>query len=155
MTQPPENPIIEGQDRRDGNKLVTNAPHPLARRAESAKMTMCDLHIEATRLAATAEGGRMTDRNGLTEPPAEPRALLGLLYGVIEEAERYEGCLQGTDRIHDRELADFLRELRDETRSRARSGRNPPCPAVGQRRGPVNHRRLCPTEEPRLLSIFL
>jgi trans-2-enoyl-CoA reductase len=61
----------------------------------------------------------MTDRNGLTEPPAEPRALLGLLYGVIEEAERYEGCLQGTDRIHDRELADFLSELRDETRSRA------------------------------------
>ena len=61
----------------------------------------------------------MTDRNGLTEPPAEPRALLGLLYGLIEEAERYEGCLQGTDRIHDRELADFLRELGDETRRRA------------------------------------
>ena len=61
----------------------------------------------------------MTDRNGLTEPLAEPRALLGLLYGVIDEAERYEGCLQGTDRIHDRELADFLSELRDETHSRA------------------------------------
>ena len=58
----------------------------------------------------------MTDRNGLTEPPAEPSAVL---YGVIKEAERYEGCLQGTDRIHDRELADFLSELRDETRSRA------------------------------------
>ncbi len=61
----------------------------------------------------------MTDRNGPTEPPAEPRALLGLLFGVIEEADRYEGCLQGTDRIHDRELADFLSELRDETRRRA------------------------------------
>jgi hypothetical protein len=53
----------------------------------------------------------MTDRNGLTEP----RALLGLLYGVIEEAERYEGRLQGTARIHHRELADLLRELRNET----------------------------------------
>jgi len=61
----------------------------------------------------------MTDRNGLTESPAEPRALLGLLYGVIEEAERYEGCLQGTERLHDRELADFLGELRDGTRRRA------------------------------------
>ena len=100
--------------------MVTNAPHPLTRHAESAKMIKCNMHIEATRLAATAEGGRMTDRNGLTEPPAEPRALLGVLYGVIEEAERYEGCLQGTDRIHDdRELADFLSELRDETRRRA------------------------------------
>ena len=61
----------------------------------------------------------MNDRNSFTEPAAEPRALLGLLYGVMEEAERYEGCLKGTDRIHDRELADFLRELRDETRRRA------------------------------------
>jgi hypothetical protein len=57
----------------------------------------------------------MTDRNGLTEP----RALLGLLYGVIEEAQRYEEDLQGTERLHDRELADFLRELREETRNRA------------------------------------
>jgi len=61
----------------------------------------------------------MTDRNGLTESPAEPRALLGVLYGVIEEAERYEGCLQGTERLNDRELADFLSELRDGTRRRA------------------------------------
>ena len=66
----------------------------------------------------------MTDRNGPNESPAEPRALLGVLYGVIEEAERYEGRLQGTDRIHDRELADFLRELRDETRNRADRAEN-------------------------------
>ena len=58
----------------------------------------------------------MTDRNSFTEPAAEPRALL---YGVMERAARYEEDLQGTDRLHDRELADFLRELRDETRNRA------------------------------------
>ena len=61
----------------------------------------------------------MTDRNNFTEPAPEPRALLGLLYGVMEEAERYEERLQGTERLHDRELAGFLRELRDETRRRA------------------------------------
>ncbi len=61
----------------------------------------------------------MTDRNSFTEPAAEPRILLSLLYGVIEEAERYEDRLQGTERLHDRELAGFLRELRDETRRRA------------------------------------
>ena len=61
----------------------------------------------------------MPDRNSSTEPAAEPRALLGLLYGVIEEAQRYEEDLQGTERLHDRELADFLRELREETRDRA------------------------------------
>jgi hypothetical protein len=61
----------------------------------------------------------MTDRNSFTEPVAEPRALLGLLYRVMEEAVRYEEALQGTERLNDRELADFLRELRDETRDRA------------------------------------
>ena len=61
----------------------------------------------------------MTDRNSFTEPAAEPRVLLSLLYGVIEEAERYEDRLQGTERLHDGELAGFLRELRDETRKRA------------------------------------
>ncbi len=61
----------------------------------------------------------MTDHNSFTEPAAEPRVLLSLLYGVIEEAERYEDRLQGTERLHDRELAGFLRELRDETRKRA------------------------------------
>jgi hypothetical protein len=61
----------------------------------------------------------MTDRNGFTEPVAEPRALLGLLYSVMEEAARYEEDLQDTERLHDRELADFLRELREETRDRA------------------------------------
>ena len=61
----------------------------------------------------------MTDRNSFTEPAAEPRVLLSLLYGVMEEAERYEDLLQGTERLHDRELAGFLRELRGETRRRA------------------------------------
>ena len=61
----------------------------------------------------------MTDRNRFTEPAADPRSLLSLLYGVMEEAERYEDCLQGIERLHDRELADFLRELRDESRRRA------------------------------------
>ena len=61
----------------------------------------------------------MTDRNSFTEPAAEPRILLGLLYSVMEEAARYEENLQGTERLHDRELADFLRELREETRNRA------------------------------------
>ncbi len=67
----------------------------------------------------------MTHRNSFTEPAAEPRAaLLGLLYGVMEEAERYEEDLQGTERLHDRQLADFLRELRDETRNRADRAEN-------------------------------
>ena len=61
----------------------------------------------------------MTDRNNFTEPTADPSDLLGLLYGVMKEAERYEERLQGTERLHDRELAGFLRELRDETRRRA------------------------------------
>jgi hypothetical protein len=58
----------------------------------------------------------MTDCNSFTEPVAEPRALL---YSVMEEAARYEEDLQDTERLHDRELADFLRELREETRDRA------------------------------------
>jgi trans-2-enoyl-CoA reductase len=61
----------------------------------------------------------MTDRNNFTEPAADPSDLLGLLYDVMEEAERYEERIQGTERLHDRELAGFLRELRDETRRRA------------------------------------
>ncbi len=61
----------------------------------------------------------MTDRNSFTEPAADPHGLLVLLYGVMEEAARYEEDLQGTERLHDRELADFLRELRDESRRRA------------------------------------
>ncbi len=61
----------------------------------------------------------MTDRNSSTEPAADPHGLLVLLYGVIEEAGRYEDHLRGTERLHDRELADFLRELRDESRRRA------------------------------------
>ncbi len=66
----------------------------------------------------------MTDRNSSTEPAAEPRILLSLLYGVMEEAERYEEDLRGTERLHDRELADFLAELREETRNRADRAEN-------------------------------
>ena len=61
----------------------------------------------------------MTNRNSFTQPAAEPRFLLSLLYSVMEDAARYEEALQGTERLNDRELADFLRELRDETRNRA------------------------------------
>ena len=61
----------------------------------------------------------MTDRNSFTELAADPRTLLGLLYDVVEEAQRYEDRLRGTERLPDRELADFLGELRDETRRRA------------------------------------
>jgi hypothetical protein len=61
----------------------------------------------------------MTNRNSYTKPAVEPSDLLGLLYSVMEEAARYEEALQGTGRLDDRELADFLRELRDETRDRA------------------------------------
>ena len=61
----------------------------------------------------------MTNRNRYTDPAADPRELLGLLYGVMEEAARYEEALQDTGRLDDRELADFLRELRDEARDRA------------------------------------
>ena len=57
--------------------------------------------------------------SGGPESAADPRMLLSLLYGVIEEAERYEDRLRGTERLHDRELADFLCELRDETHRRA------------------------------------
>ena len=65
----------------------------------------------------------MTDRDSFTESAADPRMLLGLLYGLIEEAERYEEPLRGAERLHDRELADFLRELRDETHRRAERAR--------------------------------
>ncbi len=61
----------------------------------------------------------MTDRDSYTESEADPRILLSLLYDVMEEGERYEGRLRGAERLHDRELADFLRELRDESRRRA------------------------------------
>ena len=50
---------------------------------------------------------------------AEPRDLLGLLYGVMEEAQRYEDCPRVAERFGDQELADFFRELRDESRGRA------------------------------------
>ncbi len=60
-----------------GYKQVTNAPRALACYEISAKITICTLHI--------AEGGPMTHRNSFTEPAAEPRALLGLLYGVMHE----------------------------------------------------------------------
>ncbi len=39
-----------------------------------------------------------------------------LLYGVLEDAKKYEDCLETIEVIHDEELAGFLHELRDDTR---------------------------------------
>jgi hypothetical protein len=64
----------------------------------------------------------MTNRDRFTGTAAEqpPRVPLStLLYGVLKDARKYEDLLENIEVIHDDELAEFLRELRDEARSKA------------------------------------
>ena len=54
----------------------------------------------------------MTNRHRSTGIVAGTRVPLSvLLYGVLEDAKKYEDCLETMEVIHDEELADFLREL--------------------------------------------
>jgi hypothetical protein len=63
----------------------------------------------------------MTNRDRFTESDTELSTLLSVLYSVVEDAKRYEGYLkENPQEIYDRELADFLGELRDETSRRAK-----------------------------------
>ena len=66
----------------------------------------------------------MTHRNSFTEPADEPRACSACSTRDAREAARYEEDLQGTERLHNRQPADLLRELRDETRNRADRAEN-------------------------------
>ena len=63
----------------------------------------------------------MTNRDRFTATAAEqPRVPLStLLYGVLEDARKYEDLLENIEVIHDDELSEFLRGLRDEARSTA------------------------------------
>jgi hypothetical protein len=62
----------------------------------------------------------MTSPDRLTETTTEPRRTpFSVLYSVLEDAKKYEGYLQNTEPIHDQELAEFLDQLRDETRKMA------------------------------------
>ncbi len=62
----------------------------------------------------------MTSRDRFTETTTEPHSTpLSVLYSVLEDAKKYEGYLQNTGPIHDQELAEFLDQLRDETRRAA------------------------------------
>jgi hypothetical protein len=62
----------------------------------------------------------MTIRDRFTQTSPQPRSTpLSVLYSVLEDAKKYEGYLQNTGPIHDQELAEFLDQLRDETRRAA------------------------------------
>ncbi len=62
----------------------------------------------------------MISRNRFTETSPELRSTsLSVLYSLLEDAKKYEGYLQNTGPIHDQELAEFLDQLRDETRGAA------------------------------------
>ena len=63
----------------------------------------------------------MTDRDHSMDSTAELPTALSVLYGVMEDAQKYKDYLKdNAQRIHDHELADFLFELRDETSTRAK-----------------------------------
>lgn len=44
---------------------------------------------------------------------------LAALYRLLDEARRYEGYAEDVGRAYDEELADFFREVREESRGRA------------------------------------
>ncbi len=63
----------------------------------------------------------MADRDHYTESVPERPTPLSVLYSVVDDAQRYSDYLEGNAQgIYDRELADFLLELRDETSRRAK-----------------------------------
>jgi hypothetical protein len=63
----------------------------------------------------------MTDRDRSTESATVLLTPLGVLYSVVEDAQRYKDFLEeNAQGIYDQELADFLIELRVETSRRAK-----------------------------------
>ena len=63
------------------------------------------------------EEGEMTDDWGPTG--TESRAALAALYRILEDARRYEEYAEVAKRAYDEELADFFREVQEESRGRA------------------------------------
>jgi phytoene dehydrogenase-like protein len=61
----------------------------------------------------------MTDDRRPADTEAEPRATLAALYRLLEDAQRYEEYAEVAQRAYDEEIADFFRELREESRGRA------------------------------------
>jgi phytoene dehydrogenase-like protein len=61
----------------------------------------------------------MTDDRRPAATEAEPRATLAALYRILEDAQRYEEYAEVAQRAYDEEIADFFRELREESRGRA------------------------------------
>jgi hypothetical protein len=72
---------------------------------------MLNAHIKKVR---GARGGR--DDRRPTEAGADS---LAALYRLLEDARRYEGYAEAARRAYDEELADFFREVREESRGRA------------------------------------
>ncbi len=65
----------------------------------------------------------MTDDRRPANTEAEPRATLAALYRILEDAQRYEEYAEVAQRAYDEEIADFFRELREESRGRAERAR--------------------------------
>jgi hypothetical protein len=61
----------------------------------------------------------VTDDRRPADTEAEPRATLAALYRILEDAQRYEEYAEVAQRAYDEEIADFFRELREESRGRA------------------------------------
>jgi hypothetical protein len=69
----------------------------------------------------------MTDRNHPAESATGLPTPLSVLYGVVEDAQRYNDCLaKNPQESYDHELADFLLELRDETGRRGKRAEDLP-----------------------------
>jgi rubrerythrin len=65
----------------------------------------------------------MTDDRRPADTEAEPRATLAALYRLLEDAQRYEEYAEVAQWAYDEEIADFFRELREESRGRAERAR--------------------------------
>jgi hypothetical protein len=61
----------------------------------------------------------MTDDRRPADTEVEPRATLAALYRILEDARRYEEYAEIAQHAYDEEIADFFRELREESRGRA------------------------------------
>ena len=73
---------------------------------------MLNAHIKKN---AKQEENEMTDDRRPTEAGADS---LAALYRLLEDAWRYEGYAEAARRAYDEELADFFREVREESRGR-------------------------------------
>jgi hypothetical protein len=61
----------------------------------------------------------MTDDRRPADTEADPQATLAALYRILEDAQRYEEYAEVAQWAYDEEIADFFRELREESRGRA------------------------------------